>query len=386
VAKVKGSAPGQYLGYALQPVRLFYHLLTSPQNSLVGLESVDDVSVHSQDGRVIAEQCKSALKTNPISDWSVELWKTFDIWVENSTNAVLDPATTSFRMYVTPAKSGKVAQQLSDLKTKEEINKLIDGIEVKLHKMAKPPKCSEYLVRLLQADRDIVLTIVKNFSLTSVDADPLFPIYCHLDSTVRPGILEKVISYGLGEAKRQIDSKIRNAEERLISAQVFRKKFRASIATYDSTSFLHSLSDRPGDEVLKGVIAQAPNFVKQLDLVGADLETKTRAASDFLMASFDRTAWANEGLIFEESIDTYNDAMHRRFTSIKAVTEIAESGLDKPTKGYLIYQQCCNGDRISLEGREVAPHFLSGSMNGLADNLEIGWHQDYAELIEGEKD
>jgi len=47
---VKGSAAGQYLGYALQPVRLFYHLLKCNPDATVGLEHVDDISVHSSDG------------------------------------------------------------------------------------------------------------------------------------------------------------------------------------------------------------------------------------------------------------------------------------------------------------------------------------------------
>ena len=70
--RVKGSAPGQYLGFALQPVRLFYHLLKCDPEDQVGLEHVDDVSVHTNHGVRVAEQCKSALSRNPVSNWAVE--------------------------------------------------------------------------------------------------------------------------------------------------------------------------------------------------------------------------------------------------------------------------------------------------------------------------
>ncbi|NGQ93333.1 hypothetical protein G5V65_20815 [Rhodobacter sp. HX-7-19] len=78
IKPTKHSAPGQYLGFALQPVRAFYYLLTAPKGAKVALELQDDVSVHYADGSVCLEQTKSALKQNPISDWDEDLWKAFD--------------------------------------------------------------------------------------------------------------------------------------------------------------------------------------------------------------------------------------------------------------------------------------------------------------------
>ena len=46
IKPTKHNAPGQYLGFALQPVRAFYHLLTAPQGAKVALELQDDVSIH----------------------------------------------------------------------------------------------------------------------------------------------------------------------------------------------------------------------------------------------------------------------------------------------------------------------------------------------------
>ncbi len=78
IKSTKHSAPGQYLGFALQPVRRFYYLLIAPKGAKVGLELQDDVSVHYANGKVCLEQTKSALKQNPISDWDEDLWKAFD--------------------------------------------------------------------------------------------------------------------------------------------------------------------------------------------------------------------------------------------------------------------------------------------------------------------
>ena len=60
VKAVKHAAPGPYLGFALQPVRLCYHLLTCPKGAQVSLEYLDDVAIHHPDGTLTFEQTKSA--------------------------------------------------------------------------------------------------------------------------------------------------------------------------------------------------------------------------------------------------------------------------------------------------------------------------------------
>lgn len=71
------AAPGQYNGFALQPVRFCHHLLTAPPGALVPLEHRDDVAVHYPDGSVLLEQCKSGPRQNPVPDRTADLWKTF---------------------------------------------------------------------------------------------------------------------------------------------------------------------------------------------------------------------------------------------------------------------------------------------------------------------
>ena len=73
-------APGQYLGFAIQPVRLCYHLLTCPAKAKVSLEYLDDVAIHYCDGSVLLEQAKSALSQNPLSDWAIDFWKCLANW------------------------------------------------------------------------------------------------------------------------------------------------------------------------------------------------------------------------------------------------------------------------------------------------------------------
>ena len=97
----KHSAPGQYLGFALQPVRLCYHLLTCEKGASVSLEHHDDVAIHHADGTLTLEQTKSALKQNPMSDWASDLWKAVANWLDSAAKGEINADETNFLFYVT---------------------------------------------------------------------------------------------------------------------------------------------------------------------------------------------------------------------------------------------------------------------------------------------
>lgn len=382
--KAKGSAPGQYLGYALQPVRLFYHLLTCDPEASVGLEHSDDVSVHNETGVLFVEQCKSALSQNPLSDWSIDLWKTFANWVDNAKNNVYDPETTNFQLYVTPSKSGKLVKSLNDAASENEIAAILENVKEKLGKRKEPPACEAHLDIVLSADPNQLYSIIRNFNLISNDDDPLIPIFDHLDATVSDNIAEAACRFGIGHAKELVDKCIRNGEEPIVSAKAFRRSFKAFIAKYDVANVLHSLSDEPTDEVVKDLLSNAPPFIAQLELVGAKSEIKTRAASDFLRSSADRTNWAEQGFIFEDSLSEYNDALKQRHFNLKGEVDITSAGLTEDQRGLLLYHRCCNDTPTPLQGRVVPYHFMPGSLNAIADRLEIGWHPSFAQLLKTE--
>ncbi len=113
VKGVKHAAPGPYLGFALQPVRFCFHLLDSPKGAKVSLEHLDDVAVHYADGSLMLEQMKSALRSNPLSDWSEDFWKAVANWIDALSTGKI-PSGTKFRLYVTPPHQGEIAQAMSD--------------------------------------------------------------------------------------------------------------------------------------------------------------------------------------------------------------------------------------------------------------------------------
>ena len=177
-AQARASAPGQYLGYGLQAVRLCFHLLNADQSGTASIEHLDDVALKTADNRVLLEQTKSALKQNPISDWSEDLWKTFANWLDTINSGLVDPGSTRFQLYVTPIRPGTWANRLSETNFPHDVERLISDLETAVAKRSRPPRCHSYLRQLLDADRSTVTNLIVNFRLKSdAESDRSYPAW-----------------------------------------------------------------------------------------------------------------------------------------------------------------------------------------------------------------
>ena len=87
---MKSNAPGQLLGYTIQFPRALCHLLRSGPGDAVCVEVLGDVATLKPDGGVIAEEDKSSIVGNPLTDKSIDLWKTFSNWIEAIISRNLD--------------------------------------------------------------------------------------------------------------------------------------------------------------------------------------------------------------------------------------------------------------------------------------------------------
>ena len=192
-----GAAPGQYLGYALQPVRMCVRLMIGQDGEHVSTERLDDVAVHLADGFLILEQTKSALTHNPISDWAIDLWKTFANWITTTTRLGLDPTKIRYVLYVTPVKTGNRALALHEAQTRAQVDAVVKSLRADFSARKSAPACAEHVQVLLDADPELRTTIIANFSLVTED-DPLIAIRNHIDLTISPAVLDDICVAAIG--------------------------------------------------------------------------------------------------------------------------------------------------------------------------------------------
>jgi hypothetical protein len=378
-APAKHTAAGQYLGYALQPVRLCYHLLTCEDGAFVSIEHIDDVAIHTAAGHVIREQTKSALTQNPLSDWAVDLWKTIHIWMESVATGETDITTTWFRYYVTPTKVGAIAEKMSKATTVAEIAAIKDQIKKALG--TKKPACLRYLQTFLNATDAQRTAAISRMMIVSTDDDPIEPLRKKFNVILKPELVDDACHALIGMAKEEADSLIRRGKPALIGSDDFRRKVRAFIGTINFTATLTSLVPMPSNSEVEGLLSSRPTFIQQLELIQTNSDENLRAVSDFLRASADKSYWAEKGLIFEASLDDLDSNLVARQTAIAGEVSDLHGDMTPETRGRLVYRRCVQVS-LPVEGRAVPGHFVPGCFNSLANLRRLGWHPDYASLLD----
>ncbi|SIR38347.1 hypothetical protein SAMN05880590_1226 [Rhizobium sp. RU35A] len=379
-AVVKHSAPGPYLGYALQPVRLCVHLLTAPPKAKVSLELIDDVAVHYADGTICLEQVKSATRQNPLSDWAPDLWKAIANWLTLISQGKVKRTEASYRLYVTPIRHGKRASQISQAASDEDVAKVLKAIAQGLQRFDTEPACMTYLRLFLEADEADKVAILKNLTIVSQDQDPVDVLRAIVAPTVDPPLVDLICRSAIGLAKEQADSLIRAGKHAVLDADEFKTLFRSFVRRNNMLGYLTSLAEAPEDADVDAMLEMRPTFVRQLELIDLSQEDRFRAVSDYLRTSADKTLWAESGLIFGPGMAEWDQSLIRRHSAFAGEVADLHSDHSEEVRGRLIYRRCSVLD-ASLDGRGVPGHFVNGSYNALADTKRVGWHPRYSTLL-----
>lgn len=375
----KSAAPGQYLGYGLQDVRLCHHLLKSPAGCSVSLEFIEDTAIHRSDGTMLLEQAKSALSGNPVRDTSVELWKCFANWARLCSDGKVDAVSTQFHLYACPPKEGELVQFLHAASTRTEAAALLTKITKKVTPGNKLKGCNPLITEFLAAGAETCQQIILNFRLI-MEVDPLEPIREVLRFSVLEVAVDDFCAHAIGTAKNQIAAHIRAGETPMIDATEFRKRLQAFIRKHGALGFLVPTTGQPSDVQIGTMLAATPVFVQQLIKVKTAQELVVRAVSDFLRSDADRTLWAAEGRIVEESLHELHDGLDAHFRIMRDEVEDLFSAKDAETRGRQVYRRCIT-HQVPLEGRSVPSYFIPGTYNMLADGAQVGWHPQYADFF-----
>jgi hypothetical protein len=352
VKALKHAAPGPYLGFALQPVRLCFHLLTCPKGTKVSLEHLDDVAIHYPDGTVALEQTKSALKQNPLTDWSDEFWKALANWLDGIATGKIIAGKSRFQLYVTPPRQGDWAQALSDAATEADVVALLAAIQAKHAKLKKPKGCETNLQCFLNAPAASRNTVITNFKLLTEDADPVDALRTLIKTAVAPELVDDLCHSAIGMAKEQADRLIRAGQPPLVDGDAFKKTFRAFVRKTNIPGLLSSFTPAPPATQVAAMLSARPIFIRQLEIIEVADQGRVRAVSDFLRASADKSSWAEQGLVFEGSLVEWDDFLIGRHGLISGEVADLHANKDPPFRGRMAYRQCAQL-QAPLESRAV---------------------------------
>ena len=319
------TVPGTYLGFSLQATRFLIHLLKAGAGDVVCLEVFEDVGVEKADGTRIAEQDKSNLATNPLSNRSPQYWKTFRNWVEALRSNLLDPEKTSFVIYASRAIPGHIAESFHKATTIPDALAAI-AEACGLLGLAGPDALpadgddpfTSSLRTLLLTHESLLAEVIVHFSIESGNGSPheeIRPLL--LDKLVSEDAYEDVVRWAHGWVKTWVDKLLELKQPARVAQSEFHNALLAYVRSHDRVDILRSMAAKPSEESITSEMAFR-DYVRQLRLIDLDDLDILEAVNDYIRAATDRTIWSEQGLIDESSLDKLAEELTSAWRNKKA--------------------------------------------------------------------
>ncbi|NLT87264.1 MAG: hypothetical protein GXW93_05280 [Pseudomonas lactis] len=333
------SAPGQYYGFAVQPTRQCLHLLLAPAGSVVALEVLDDTDVVQSDDETKVEQAKSGLVTNPISNWSVDLWKTFSNWIDAIEAGYINLNRTQFHLYVVQTKNGVFVDSLKYAHTHALA---LDAVKIirKAYKKEKPSGCRQYITKVLEYDQEKLAELIVRFTYECGDSDPIKPIKDILRNTVAEVALDDVCCAVIGWVKIRSDALIAIR----MPACIEKNAFADWLSTYCSKlsyDYLLTYSvPKPSPSEVEANIPNHPVMMHQLDLIEIGQRDKLKAMADFMRSKTGKTRWGEVGFIVESQFEDFMDDLKKLWKSNHLDIKSSAINLTPIEQGESLFLKC----------------------------------------------
>lgn len=377
------SAKEPSLGYLYQIRYGLYLLLTSKQeeNTKILIESLDDIEIQNND-HVSLYQTKYHQKRNKkLSDRSTDFWKTIRVWCEQINDKTVPLDKAIFTLVTTESIANKSI--INDIKNNTDISKTIDELNT-ISKESNESNNKGYKAFNLLSDSQKIELIEK---IQIIDAS--FDFSCVVEKIkkeLRLSVLPKNITplferlegWFLGQTIKHLQDRKHHIS--------FNELQKAILYISDKFKSDSLPIDFPDKIIKSNDAVKSMNFVQQLSLIDSTKRTKQNAISDYYRAYYQRSKWITEELLDpQEEIDFEKrliDDWERKFDLLLDETEGKNKvECSRDAKKFYTTLYITNVPQIFIRERFTEIYLTLGSCHILSQDLKIGWHPNFQELL-----
>jgi len=381
------NAIGPYLGYNLQTVRFLYRLLKADEGEVISLEAIGDVSSEAEDV-VIVEEDKSGLATNPVSNKSVSLWKTFYNWLVAVQDGKIPIEKSIFILHVLQPKECDIANLFSEAKTLKDTKTALSKARQELAIGPNPPdkEWGIYAHTFLTDKSGQNVKIIQQFRLEFGNSDPLADVrkHIHLHAAIEPEYLERAIGNLLGDVSARILTQTSQNLPAYVHKDDFLSSYKSIIQDFNRYGYIPVLGTEPSKSQVNRVVAQN-TLIKQIRLVIEDdkrfEDEAIKAATCYLRSSHERTIWGTKGVRENQFLDEFHGDLKSHYNRTKDEIDITHNSHPDQNRGHLLFLKCVQHQQ-TINGKTLPDFFTPGCYHGLAETKEIGWHPQYRTLLD----
>jgi hypothetical protein len=384
------EARGQLLGYTLQFPRALLRLLELSPNGAVGIEIMGDVSVFSPEGNITLEEDKSSICSNPLTDKSSNLWKTFFNWcklIQENNDIKID--NTRFILYTNHSVTeDSIVKRMNDAQTQTSISDLKEDINRIYREISQSHVSYQYLHYLLNDGLNTFREVIMRFELVSHDNTEELSkeLYDAIKAKMVPDTCIKFIYEHLsGWLQNTIVTKIAKEKKPIITFSEFSHVFLSLFQDVRTKKLIDFAIDKlPSNAILQKEAQNRPVYVQQLQIIDLDSSDIIEAISDFLRAKTNRQEWIEREIVDEKSMKDFQERLLSFHSAERKCVLTAYKNYSLEEQGAMIYFSCKKrGETIN----EMTPpdRTISGTYHFLADQRIIGWHPNWEKIIKKEE-
>lgn len=379
--------PDKVYAYMIQSYHMLYTLIDCEQGDVVSMEVIDDVGVEKENHLQEAIQIKSVTTDrNPISNKSIDLWKTLFNWLMAVKERELDVERTKFKLFITTKAKGEIAFDFSNASTDDEVENALNMaksyfFDEQGNEKDLPDSYATYVRTIFDnGNVNMVKHIIKNFSVEmcverySETVKNKLKVLHITEDLINP-IFESLI----GWINNIIANCVENKKCICTTYDDFIYQVNCLFREYNQKYSLRIKLPTLSNHKIQEELLKKRKYVEQLEIVNAEYEDKLQAINDYFCAVDNRVKLAISG-ISEEQMTVYENNLKRHWINKKRINDIERKQLSDEEKGLLLYFKCLD-DKKDMETCEVPDAFYNGCLHMLSNELDIGWHPRYIEIL-----
>jgi hypothetical protein len=383
------DATSSLLGYIYQ---IRYGLLLSlkkmrevddPDDCFVSIETIDDVAFEKSGTPEELLQTKYHSKPGNITDKSPDIWKTIRVWVEAFKSERLDFKKASLFLVTTEAIVPEtLAYFLSNSRGRntEKAHELMCAIT-----QDNPSHKNKHAFELFRSISDVEQKNLCEAIFVIDRTERLVEIEKHLENNLRgyahSAQLKAFLNRLEGKWFSMAISALETGNGRVSLGQI------VNVIDDIREQFLpfNLPDDYSTAEVdVATLIQEEHDFINQMKMFGAGERLIKKAVLDFFRACEQRARWANDGLLNPGELVNYLRKLEEEWEFNIGIVEAEISIVDEISKKRLaleVFKKCLNEGAIPIRPHFSESYVARGSYHHLADELVIGWHPDFKQLL-----
>ena len=377
---IKYSATDTALGYLYQ-FEMALNLLLDRPGTQVSIETLDDVVFEDNGNTHEIIQLKHHINIKKsISNSSVDLWKTLNIWIDGMKE--LEGNDLSRIMMTTEISSkNSIAHSLNPDENQRDISraiKLLDNVS----STSKNKSNKKSYAKFQKLDPLQKQTLVESIEI--LDKSPTI-------TQTRKLVINKIRILSRPEKLKPFFERVWGLWVNLLSDRLYTKS-KEPISYDEVNAQIQNIRDEfTQDNLPIDFLEREPDltqisgyrdsiFVKQLDWIGANDSVIQYAIIEYWKAYNQRVRWVKDELLFDQDLIQYEkrlfDAWRKEFAKMERRLDSNKSPTRQSDEGWTLYE-ILDKTPICIRNRCTEPYVSQGSFHMLADQMRMGWHPDF---------